>query len=109
MEPKRPVPKLFVIVRADIPHGYQLSQAIHGRDEFHAEHTEVSQRWRQESNTVVVLHAEGVEHLRILQIRARARGIPCSMFHEPDLGNDPTCLVLGPSGRRLTSDLPLAA
>ena len=100
---------MFVLVRQDLDHGPQLAQAIHGCDEFKEVHPEVAREWRQRSNTVVALHVRDVGHLREIQEKARLRNIPAAVFCEPDLDNEPTCLVLGPTGRRLTSNLPLVS
>lgn len=49
-------------------------------------------------------------HLTSLHGKACGWGIPCAVFREPDLGDQTTCLVLGPSDhtRRVTDKLPLA-
>lgn len=104
-----PTDKLYVLVRRDLSHGYQVAQAIHGRDEFSEAHPDIAKDWRQRSNTVVALHVEDVTHLRTFHMKATTQGIPCAVFYEPDLGGEPTCLVLGPTGRRLARSLPLVS
>lgn len=49
-------------------------------------------------------------HLTSLHGKACQLGIPCSVFREPDLDDQTTCLVLGPSDhtRKVTDKLPLA-
>lgn len=106
----KPTDKMYVVVRSDLNFGSQLAQALHGRDEFIADHPEVNHTWRQKSNTIVVLHAKDEGHLLTLHGKACQLGIPCSVFREPDLDDQTTCLVLGPSDhtRKITDKLPLA-
>ena len=106
----KPTDKMYVVVRSDLDFGSQLAQALHGRDEFIADHPELNTTWRKSSNTIVVLHAKDEAHLTNLHGKACQWGIPCSVFREPDLGDQTTCLVLGPGTdtRRITDKLPLA-
>lgn len=106
----KPTDKMYVVVRSDLDFGSQLAQALHGRDEFIETHPEVNRTWRVRSNTIVVLHARDEDHILSLHGKACEWGIPCAVFREPDLGDQTTCLVLGPSDhtRRVTDKLPLA-
>lgn len=105
-----PVDKVYLLIRKDLPVGYQLAQVVHGQDEFRAQHPEVHGAWRERSNTVAVLHIEDEEHLQALHQQARMRDVPCAVFREPDMEDQATCLVMGPhpQTRRLTARLPLA-
>lgn len=103
--------KLYLVIRKDLPLGPQIAQAVHGQDEFAATHPEVYRSWRTGSNTIVILHAKDEGHLRELHERALWKGVPCAVFQEPDMGDQATCLVLGPTAKahKLTNRLPLAS
>jgi peptidyl-tRNA hydrolase len=105
-----PVPKLYVLVRADLPLGAQLAQAVHGMRQFTADHPEVDAHWFTTSNTVAVLHVRDEAHLLERVAAARHRDVPVAVFREPDLADAATVAVLGPGtqARRVTARLPLA-
>lgn len=88
---------LYVVVRADLAPGLQMAQAIHAQRLFVAEHPEVERVWFEESNTISVVHAADEEALLDVRARAGAKGIPASLFEEPDLGGEATALTLAPS------------
>ena len=102
--------KLYVLIRKDIPTGSQIAQSVHGMRQFSHEHPDLDHQWFHGSNTVVVLHVRDAMHLRKLHDKALPGGISGSVFFEPDLGDQPTCLVLAPmvQTRKLTSGLSLA-
>lgn len=102
--------KLFVIVRGDLVPGSKIAQAVHGKDEFQEAHPEEHRRWRTESNTIVVLQARDEGHLWVLREKAQSKDIPHAVFHEPDLSDSLTCLVLADTDgtKSITSKLPLA-
>lgn len=103
------VPKLYVIVREDLSPGARVAQAVHGAHEFSDAHPGEYARWREESNTVAILAAQGEPHLRYLAEMAAMWGVPHASFQEPDMGGASTVLVLapGPASQRLTRGLPL--
>lgn len=88
--PKLPRPpyegprRLYVLVRKDLPPGYQIAQAIHAKDEFTHTFPEAEKSWRDESNTIVVLAADQEEVVRWVD-EMTERGIKCCWFEEPDM------------------------
>jgi peptidyl-tRNA hydrolase len=89
--------------------GAMICQAVHAARQYAEEHPFIESRWWRESNTLAVLEAP-LEELHELHHAARSMGVSCSRFVEPDWSADGTltAVVLGPDGRSLTSDLPLA-
>lgn len=113
--PKGPTPprilRLHLIVRKDLPPGSQLAQIVHGQDEFRDAFPDHHRAWREESNTVVVHHAENLPHLEEALAEAELVGVPHAVFREENLGLQPTCMVLNPyapGAVRLARRFPLA-
>lgn len=103
------IPKLTVIVRTDLGSGARVSQAVHGARLFAAEHAQTEHEWYTKSNTIVILGAKDEAHLKDLADKADYWDIQWSLFHEPDLQDQATCLVLAPSPvvRKICRGLPL--
>lgn len=91
------IPKLTVIVRTDLGSGPRVAQAVHGARLFAAEHAQIEHEWYTGSNTIVILGAKDDAHLLSLAEKADYWDVAWSMFREPDLQNQATCLVLAPS------------
>jgi len=106
----KPTDKMYVVVRSDLDFGSQLAQALHGARLFAAEHAQIEHDWYNGSNTIVVLKATDESHLQDLSDKATVSNIQWSMFREPDLHNQATCLVLAPGHktRRICQNLQLA-
>lgn len=106
----KPGDKLYVIVRADLPPGLQIAQAIHAQREYAAQHAESERAWYRASNTVAVLAVADELHLRRLIAQAGFEGAKTAVFHEPDRADEMTAAVVepGPLGHRLCRKLPLA-
>lgn len=100
--------RLYLITRSDLPPGARAAQLCHALREFVAVYPDHDRRWFETSNTLVLLEAENASELLVLRDRANDRDIPVVVFREPDLDNAITALAIGPSGRRLVRDLPLA-
>ncbi len=100
--------KLYAVVRADLPPGSQAVQAAHALREFAAEYPRLEQKWHETSNTLVMLAARSEQDLVALATDLGYRGVPVSLFREPDLGNAVTAICVGPQGGRFLRDLPLA-
>lgn len=99
----RPVEKLYLLVRGDLPPGLQLAQAVHASVEF-------TLRYRDRAAstpTVVVLTVDDEEQLLgwadVLGWKDRS---DYALFHEPDLGEH-TALAIVSDGTRFAG-LPLA-
>ncbi len=101
-------PKLYVVVREDMPPGDQAVQAIHAARQFAADHPEVEGSWFRESNHIAFLSVPDLRALDDLLDRARRRGIPSSCFTEPDMGGARTAAAMPPEARRICSGLPKA-
>jgi hypothetical protein len=46
--------KLYIIVRNDLSHGLQASQALHAGQLFQATHKDLTKEWMLKSNRVVI-------------------------------------------------------
>ncbi|RAY13350.1 hypothetical protein DPM19_19945 [Actinomadura craniellae] len=97
-----------MVVRADLPPGDQVCQALHAALEFAVAHPGLLRDWHAASNTVVVLAVPDELSLGWLRDDAAAAGLRTAGFHEPDLGGALTAAALEPAAHRLVSHLPLA-
>jgi len=100
--------KLYIITRSDLSPGSRAAQSVHGALAFAHEHPEVTGTWYRSSNNIVLLETENEVALLELAMKAKANGVPCSVFKEPDFEDATTSIAIGPSGWRLVSSLPLA-
>lgn len=100
--------KLFLITREDLDPGQQAVQAAHALQEFNIQHAEAARAWHGESNTLAFLAVPNEKALHVLWRKARDRCIPVSGFREPDRQNELTALAIGPEGKGLVRNLPLA-
>jgi peptidyl-tRNA hydrolase len=100
--------KLFLISRRDLSQGQQAVQAAHALTEFLLNHQELARDWYGRSNTLAFLSVADERALGVLLRKARDRFTPVSAFREPDRQNELTALAIGPEGKRLVRDLPLA-
>lgn len=100
--------KLYLITREDLPPGQQAVQAAHALRQFVAEHPETDRQWFSGSNTLAILTVKDQSTLEGLFKKAINRRIPVAKFQEPDRSDELTAIALGPEGRRLTRNLPLA-
>ena len=101
--------KVYIVVRTDISLGDQVTQAVHGAQQFQDKHPRIYAEWKKTSNTVAILGAPNEAHLNQLQSMAESYSIPHAIFREPDIGDSLTVLVLAPHpiSKRLTSSLSL--
>jgi peptidyl-tRNA hydrolase len=102
--------KVFLVTRADLKPGQQAVQAAHALTEFIFQHPTEAHRWKQESNTLVMLVVPDEERLRQMIEKALQRGIYHSIFQEPDLENALTAIAFAPGdlSYKLCSGIPLA-
>jgi len=108
--------KLYLVTRADLRHGSQAAQLVHGMATFAREYPSTFEAWERSSNVVVCITASDEEALRALWHRAEElselseHGLAISRFYEPDMGDDLTCVVLEPIEvfQELCLGLPLA-
>lgn len=97
--------KLYIVIRATLPLGLKIAQAVHAQRAFVAEHPAIEEHWYRESNNIVC-----VEHLEpeFLADELEGRGLRVARFHEPDLDDQLTAFCVEPSAQRWLSSLPLA-
>lgn len=90
--------------------GYQGVQSMHAAIQFCFEHPEMSTGWFNKSNYLGWLTVPDEKELIRLVEEALLRGIPVSVFREPDVGDQVTAIALapGPQTKKLVSKLPLA-
>lgn len=102
--------KLFIAVRADLPSGMQLAQAVHAAFAFGHEHPQLTKQWTTKSNYLVVVAVPDESALLDLIQAATTRGIERTGVREPDLDDTVTAVTFAPGAeaRRLCSNLPLA-
>jgi hypothetical protein len=108
-EPKKPVvPKLYVVVRQDLPPGAILSQAIHAAIEYSVVMRDELVAWHKASNTICVLGVKDEAELMAVankMIDCRRKFV---QFIEPDMESATTALCIEPSAAKLLRHLPLA-
>lgn len=106
--------KLYLITRADLRHGAQAAQLVHGMASFARDFPQEFSAWERTSNTVVCLTVRDERELSVLLERATVVScgveLSISTFREPDLEDQLTCIVLGPTdaASELCVGLPLA-
>ncbi len=101
--------KVYLVTRDDLPPGLQAAQVAHGAFEFTLAYPEVTSRWFQDSNYVVVLSVSSLIELELLA--ARLDGLRHVVHvREPDINDELTCIVAGPEYivSQLLANLPLA-
>jgi peptidyl-tRNA hydrolase len=100
--------KLYIIVRDDLSPGQQAVQGMHALRQFVAECSDADIFWFATSNTLAVLSVPNERALGVLYRKAKDRSVPVAAFREPDRDNEMTSIAIGPTGRILTKNLPLA-
>ncbi len=100
--------KLYIVVRNDLAPGLQIPQAVHAKELFSHDHPETNTEWYEKSNNIVVLQAEGKEHLAKIAYDLNNNGVRVSLFREPDINDELTAIAVAPSGAKHLSCLPLA-
>lgn len=89
---------MYVLSRGDLPPGLQAAQAAHAAFQFALEHPEVTRRWHQGSNCLVLLSVPDETSLVSFAETLAAAGVPCSLVVEPDIGDEHTALAVAPTG-----------
>jgi hypothetical protein len=108
--------KLYLVTRADLRHGSQAAQLVHGMASFARDYPVTFEDWERASNTVVCLAIENEAALYELWRKAEAlseateNGLAISTFNEPDFNDELTCVVLEPIDgfAELCRGIPLA-
>ncbi len=102
--------KLFIVVRADLPLGLQMAQAIHAAVQYVTEDPhELVKDWYETSNNVIVKHvADEAELTALVQDRNYCK-VSASVFGEPNLGGAWTAAAfMGEGANAYLRELPLA-
>ncbi len=100
--------KLYIVVRADLPFGLQMAQAIHAAVQYVIE-DELSAHWYKNSNNVVVKHVSDEAALLELAAKGESRRLVVEAFQEPDLAGATTAVAfVGEGANALLRELPLA-
>lgn len=92
--------RLYVVVRADIPVGYQMAQACHAAAAIGAAQPEALAKYP----TIVILDVADERMLKAVLHGTNASAVP---FFEPDLGGEMTAFAVFSAGREF-GDLSLA-
>ena len=102
--------RLYVAVRADLPPGLQMAQAVHAAFGFAHDHPEITAEWLRDSQFVVVVSVPDEHSLVSLAATAVSRELATVLWHEPDIDDELTAIAIAPSpeATRLCSSLPLA-
>jgi hypothetical protein len=111
-----PSAKLYLVTRADLRHGSQAAQLVHGMATFARHYPATFEDWERTSNTVVCLTVP--DEATLHEIRSQAHeasertesGLAIAEFFEPDFDNQLTCVVLEPIEvfQDICKGLPLA-
>lgn len=101
--------RLYVVVRNDLLPGLQISQSIHAKDDFTHEHPEEEKRWRDTSNTIIILSGTSDQLYSVIS-KALTHDVKYSRFKEPDLDYQVTAVALEPGEKtvEIVRGLPLA-
>ncbi len=83
---------------------------MHASHAFCFEHFEVFKKWHELSDYLAVLSVKNEYELMFVLEKARSLGIKCSLFKEPDIGDQVTAIALEPCAmaKKLCSSIPLA-
>jgi len=93
------MPKLFIVVRADLPYNTSAAQVGHAIAEFSIKYPKDFQCWHEASNTIVVLQVPDILKLVEVIDRANFEAVRYASFHEPDLKNELTAIAFEPAAR----------
>jgi peptidyl-tRNA hydrolase len=109
--PPTPPSKLYIAVRADLPPGLQMAQAVHAAFQFYDEWPCRVRNWLRRSNFLVVVSVPDEESLLALASEAAlGEGLEVTRVVEPDLGDEHTAIAIQPGeqAQRLCASFPLA-
>lgn len=97
-------PKLFILIRADIPLADQVVQAGHAVAEWCKRWQNGSKEW--DNSTLVYVTVNELSHLSLWQRKLEMKGIEHSIFCEPDMQNQMTTIACL-TNKNIFSSLPL--
>lgn len=107
---RRPLHKLYVIVRGDLAPGLRAAQAGHAVAEAILAFPEPARRWRRTDNYLIILEVPSLGALQWNQRHLRDQSVPFVTFTEPDLNDEPTAIacIPPPEANGHLAHLPLA-
>ena len=87
-----------------------LAQSCHGVIEFCLLYPELTKEYHDISNYICILSVKSEDKLLELYNKALQKNVRVSVFREPDINNEMTCIVLEPGmlSKKLCSNLKLA-
>lgn len=97
-------------VRADLPTGLQMAQAIHAAFGFAHRYSGITDTWLRDSQFLVVVQVPDEQALMDLTYAADDKQIDLHLWREPDCHDQATAVAFAPvpATMRLCSSLPLA-
>lgn len=101
--------KLVTVTRQDLPEGVQCVQSCHSAIDFVFEHPTRAGPWHSSSNTLVMLTVKDEKALRHLIRKCNYLCLSCTVFREPNIGNEITaiCMEPHPETYKMVQKLPL--
>lgn len=89
--------------------GYKAVQSTHAAINFVFEHPARAGPWFSSSNTLVQLELKNEKQLKLLIEKCQYHQLECSVFREPDIGNQITAVAIQPSPitQKLVQKIPL--
>jgi peptidyl-tRNA hydrolase len=102
--------KLYIIVRNDLSHGLQASQALHAGQLFQATHKDLTKEWMLKSNRVVILQVPNATELEKTFELASNEKLKACRFDDEDLFPTLGAIAIEPTRRaqHFCRDFPLA-
>jgi peptidyl-tRNA hydrolase len=104
------VQKVYIVTRRDLRPGLQAAQACHAVTDLILTYPEEAQKWREDSNFLIVLSVENEQELCELAIELARTNMHWCKFREPDMNNELTALAVLPDkySEKFFRNLPLA-
>lgn len=96
--------RLYVIVRSDLPVGYQMAQSGHAIAQFYEDFPDND--WK--NHYLLILSAPDEEYFEYAEWKLKKANIEFSEFFEPDLDNQKTSIAFRDDSGKLFSKLNLA-
>jgi len=98
-----------VVTRGDLTDGYKAVQSTHAAINFTFEHPSRAGPWFKDSNYLVLLEVPSETQLKKLAEDCRKHNLACTVFREPDIGNEVTAIAIEPSPKtkKMVAHLPL--
>lgn len=98
-----------MLVREDIPSGYQAVMGVHAGIQFAVDYHLKTEQWESSSNSLVILSARDELELIFLFKELDDQDIAVTGFHEPDFNNElmSVATILNKQQAKILSSKPL--